>query len=117
MSQGDSAGYPHQPYGTPYGEQAPPHYGYGYGPPPKRDEGPQAGAIVAIVLNFLSLTGCCNVFGLPGGILAVVALSRVRDRPDSARSLLTWSWVLFGAGLVLELTLFLFLGLNGYLDD
>ncbi|NUP81057.1 MAG: hypothetical protein HOV96_26275 [Nonomuraea sp.] len=117
MSQGDSAGHPYQPYGAPYGDQPPPGYGYGYAPPPRRDDGPQANAIVAVVLNFLSLASCCNVFGLPGGILAAVALSRVREQPASARSLLVWSWVLFGAGLTLNVGLFLFLGLTGRLDD
>jgi hypothetical protein len=117
MSQQDPSGYPYQPYGEPYGTQPPPHYGYGYGRPPRRDQGPQATAIVAIVLNFLSLTSCLNVLGLPGGILAAVALGRVRDRPGSARTLLMWSWILFGLGLVLNVAVFLFLGLNGYFDD
>ena len=114
MSQEDSAGYPYQPYGAPYGEQQPPGYGY---PPPRRDDGPQANAIVALVLNFLSLASCCNVLGLPGGILATIALSRAREQPGSARSLLVWSWVLFGAGFALNVGLFLFLGLTGRLDD
>jgi len=116
MSQGDSSEHPYQPYGAPYGEQQPPGYGYGY-PPPRRDDGPQANAIVALVLNFLSLASCCNVLGLPGGILAAVALSRVREQPGSARTLLVWSWVLFGAGFALNVGLFLFLGLTGRLDD
>ncbi|MFI6176230.1 hypothetical protein ACIA8R_11920 [Nonomuraea sp. NPDC051191] len=119
MSQEDPSGYPYLPYGAPYGEQPPPQYGYGYGygVPPRRDEGPQAGAIVAVVLNFLSLASCLNVLGLPGGILAAVALTRAREQPGSARSLLLWSWVLFGTGLVLNVALFLFLGLTGRLDD
>ncbi|MEU1724629.1 hypothetical protein ACNF49_08040 [Actinomadura sp. ATCC 39365] len=117
MSQEDPSGYPHLPYGAPYGEQPPPQYGYGYGVPPRRDEGPQAAAIVAVVLNFLSLASCLNVLGLPGGILAAVALTRAREQPGSARSLLVWSWVLFGAGFVLNVGLFLFLGLTGRLDD
>ncbi|MER6946613.1 hypothetical protein ABT294_21535 [Nonomuraea sp. NPDC000554] len=38
-------------------------------------------------------------------------------RPESARSLLVWSWVLFGLGFVLTVGTFVFLGVNGYLDD
>ncbi|MED7929363.1 hypothetical protein SMD20_34325 [Nonomuraea sp. LP-02] len=118
MTQQDPPGYPYQPYGAPYGEQSPPGYGYGYGyPPPPRDEGPNANAIVSLVLNLLSLVSCCNVLALPGAILAGLALSRASSDPRAARSMVMWSWVLFGLGFVLMIGLFLFLGLNGYLDD
>jgi hypothetical protein len=120
MSQQDPSGYPHQPYGAPYGEQPPPGYGYGYGygPPPRpRAEGPTANAIVSLILNLLALVSCCNVLGLPGAILAGLGLSRASEQPEAARSMVMWSWVLFGLGFVLEIGLFLFLGLNGHLDD
>ncbi|MFI7705963.1 hypothetical protein [Nonomuraea sp. NPDC049480] len=118
MSQQDPSGYPYQPYGVPYGEQPPPGYGYGYGhPPPRRDEGPSANAIVSLVLNLLGVVSCCNILGIPGAILAGLAISRARTQPGTARSMVMWSWVLFGLGFVLEISLFLFLGLNGYLDD
>ncbi|HEX4814726.1 MAG TPA: hypothetical protein VFV66_18455 [Nonomuraea sp.] len=118
MSQQDPSGYPYQPYGAPYGDQPPPGYGYGYGPPPRRrDEGPTANAIVSLVLNLLALVSCCNVLGLPGAILAGLGLARARDQPGSARSMVMWSWVLFGLGFVLEFGLLLFLGLTGRLDD
>ncbi|MEV0384411.1 DUF4190 domain-containing protein [Nonomuraea sp. NPDC050643] len=118
MSQEDPPGYPYQPYGAPYGEQPPPQHGYGYGyPPPPRNDGPTAAAIVSLVLNLLALVSCCNVLGLPGAILAGLALGRARTEPQSARTMLIWSWVLFGTGFVLGIGTFLFLGLNGYLDD
>ncbi|MEO3874530.1 DUF4190 domain-containing protein [Nonomuraea sp. B12E4] len=118
MSQEDPSDYPYQPYGAPYGQQPPPQYGYGYGyPPPPRDEGPNANAIVSLVLNLLALVSCCNVLGLPGAILAGLALGRVRREPQAARTMLVWSWVLFGLGFALTIGGFLFLGLNGYLDD
>ncbi|WP_188194343.1 hypothetical protein [Nonomuraea sp. SYSU D8015] len=118
MSQQDPSGYPYQPYGAPYGEQPPPGYGYGYPPPPPpRRDGPSANAIVSLVLNLLGLVSCCNVLGLPGAILAGLAIGRSNTEPQTARSMVMWSWVLFGLGFVLEIGLFLFLGLNGYLDD
>ncbi|MFG6198461.1 hypothetical protein [Nonomuraea sp. JJY05] len=119
MNQEDPSGYPYQPYGAPYGEQQPPpQYGYGYGyPPPRRDDGPSANAIVSLVLNLLALLSCCNVLGLPGAILAGLALSKARTEPRTARTMLIWSWIMFGLGFVLGLGLFLFLGLAGYLED
>jgi cytochrome c biogenesis protein CcdA len=116
MSQEDPSGYPYQPYGAPYGEQPPPPYGYGY-PPPRRDDGPSANAIVSLVLNLLALLSCCNVLGLPGAILAGLALSKARTEPRTARTMLIWSWIMFGLGFVLGLGLVLFLGLAGYLED
>ncbi|MEU0570540.1 hypothetical protein ABZ297_34830 [Nonomuraea sp. NPDC005983] len=112
-SDGD---YPYQPYGTPYGQHPPPQYGYGHPPPPHAD-GPRAKAIVALVLNAVAIPSCCNILAIPGAVLAGLALSRVSTRPESARSLLVWSWVLFGLGFVLTIGTFVFLGVNGYLDD
>ncbi|MCA2228046.1 hypothetical protein [Nonomuraea aurantiaca] len=122
MSQeGPSGEYPYQPYGAPYGQQPPPQHGYGYGygypPPPRPPEGPRATAIVALVLNLLSIVGCCNIFAIPGAILAGMALGRSSTQPASAKGLLVWCWTLLGVGLALNLGIFLFLGLNGYLDD
>ncbi|MEU6714879.1 DUF4190 domain-containing protein [Nonomuraea sp. NPDC046802] len=117
MSQENPSGYPYQPYGAPYGEQPPPQYGYGYGYQPPRDDGPNAGAIVSLVLNLVALVSCCNVLGLPGAILAGMALSRARTRPQTARTMVIWSWVLFGLGFVLGVGTFLTLGLTGQFDD
>ncbi|MFC4013176.1 DUF4190 domain-containing protein [Nonomuraea purpurea] len=117
MSQENPSGYPYQPYGAPYGEQPPPQYGYGYGYQPPRDAGPNAGAIVSLVLNLVALVSCCNVLGLPGAILAGMALSRARTQPQSARTMVIWSWVLFGLGFVLAIGTFLTLGLTGQFDD
>ncbi|MFI7642238.1 hypothetical protein [Nonomuraea sp. NPDC049400] len=117
MSQEDSSGYPYQPYGAPYGEQPPPQYGYGYGYPPPRNDGPSANAIVSLVLNLLAVVSCCNILGVPGAILAGLAIGRSRTEPEAARSMVIWSWVLFGLGFVLTVGIFLFLGLAGYLDD
>ncbi|MBF8189013.1 DUF4190 domain-containing protein [Nonomuraea sp. K274] len=116
MSQEGPSDYPYQPYGAPYGQQPPPQYGYGY-PPPPRDEGPTANAIVALVLNLFALVSCCNILGLPGAILAGLALGRAKTEPQTARRMLVWSWVLFGLGFALAIGLFLFLGLTGRLDD
>ena len=120
MSQEDQSGdYPYQPYGAPYGQQPPPHHGYGYGypPPPRPSEGPRATAIVALVLNLLAVVSCCNILAIPGAILAGLALGRSSTEPVKAKSLLLWSWILFGVGFVLTFSTLLFLGLNGYLDD
>jgi hypothetical protein len=118
MSQEDQSGdYPYQPYGAPYGQQPPPNYGYGYPPPPPRSEGPRATAIVALVLNSLAIVGCCNILAIPGAILAGMALGRSSTDHAGARSLLVWSWVLFGVGFALTLIVFLILGLNGAFDD
>lgn len=118
MSQQDPSGQPYIPYGAPYGEQPPPHYGYGYGPPPPpAGGGPTANAIVALVLNLLAVVSCCNVFGIPGAILAGLALGRATTRPQVARTMLVWSWVLFGAGLVITFGTFILLGVNGAFDD
>ncbi|WP_162795745.1 DUF4190 domain-containing protein [Nonomuraea lactucae] len=121
MSHEDpSGGYPYQPYGAPYGQQPPPHYGYGhpYGSPPRPSaEGPRAGAIVALVLNLLAIVSCCNLLAIPGAVLAGLALGRASTEPEKARGMLVWSWVLFGVGFVVTIGLFVFLGVNGYLDD
>jgi hypothetical protein len=115
VSQHDPpGGYPYEPYGAEYGERPPPHYGHGYGHPPP--PGPNVGAIVSLVLNLLAIVSCCNILGIPGAILAGLAL-RAGTGPGTARSLVIWSWVLLGTGFVLAIGTFLFLGLNGYLDD
>lgn len=114
-------GYPYQPYGAPYGQQPPPNYGdgYGYPPPPKQPnaDGPRANAIVALVLNLMATMACCNLLAIPGAILAGLALGKVSTEPESAKRMLVWSWTLFGLGFLLGIGLFLFLGLNGHLDD
>jgi len=121
MSQEDPPGdYPYQPYGAPYGQQPPPHYGQGpggYGPlPPPRSSGPSANAIVALVLNLVAIVGCCNILAIPGAILAGLSMSSSSD-PGRARTFVIGSWVLFGLGFVLTIGTFLFLGLTGRLDD
>lgn len=108
-------GYPYQPYGAPYGQQPPPQYGYGY-PPPPRQSGPNANAIVSLVLNLVAIVSCCNLLAIPGAILAGLSL-RASTEPGTARTMVIWSWTLFGLGFVLSIGAFLFLGVNGYLDD
>ncbi|GAA3711883.1 hypothetical protein GCM10022224_091750 [Nonomuraea antimicrobica] len=117
MGQEDPSGYPYQPYGAPYGEQPPPQYGYGYGTPPPRNDGPSANAIVALVLNLVAVVSCCNVLGIPGAILAGLAIGRSRTEPRTARTMITWSWVLFGLGFVVTIGTFLALGFSGAFDD
>jgi cytochrome c biogenesis protein CcdA len=107
--------YPYQPYGAPYGQQPPPQYGYGH-PPPPRHSGPNANAIVSLVLNLIAIVSCCNLLAIPGAILAGLSL-RASTEPDTARTMVVWSWVLFGLGFLLTVGMFLFLGVNGYLDD
>ncbi|WP_049559845.1 hypothetical protein [Nonomuraea sp. SBT364] len=117
MSQQDPpGGYPYQPYGADYGSQPPPQYGYGYGyPPPPRNQ-PSPSAIVSLILNLLGVVSCCNLLGIPGAILAGLSM-RSETSPGTARSMIVWSWVLFGTGFVLMVGLFVFLGVNGYLED
>jgi hypothetical protein len=110
-------GHPYQPYGAPYGQQPPPGYGHPHGAPRPNPEGPRAAAIVALVLNLLAVTSCCNLLAIPGAILAGKALGCSATEPERSRSMLTSSWILFGAGFVLTVGLFLFLGLTGRLDD
>ncbi|WP_157549406.1 hypothetical protein [Nonomuraea candida] len=117
MSQGDPPGYPYQPYGAPYGDQPPPQYGYGYGPPPPRPGNSSANAIVALVLNCLAVVSCCNLLGIPGAILAGLAIGRSATQPESARTMVIWSWVLFGVGFVLTVGGFLALGISGAFDE
>lgn len=107
---------PYIPYGAPYGEHPPPGPGFGP-PPPPRDEGPMAQAIVAVVLNLLSVVGCCNIFGIGGATLAVMALRKAGTQPQAARGLLIGSWTVFGVGLLMMFTLFVILGVTGQLDD
>ncbi|MCF6472123.1 DUF4190 domain-containing protein [Nonomuraea sp. MG754425] len=116
MSQDDPSGYPYQPYGAPYGEQPPPAYGYGR-PPPPRNSGPSANAIVSLVLNLLAVVGCCNILAIPGAILAGLAIGRSGTEPEKARTMVIWSWVLFGVGFVLTIGGFIVLGLAGAFDD
>lgn len=116
----DQHGYPYQPYGAPYGQQPPPGYGYGYGygtPPRPNTDGSRANAIVALVLNLIATVSCCNILAIPGAVLAGMALGRLENDLGTAKRMLVWSWVLFAAGFVLGITVFLILGLNGYLDD
>ncbi|NUW37448.1 hypothetical protein HTZ77_39530 [Nonomuraea sp. SMC257] len=112
--------YPYEPYGAPYGERPPPGHGHGYGPsygPPQPPRGGvSAAALVALVLNLLAIVGCCNVLAIPGSILAGLAL-RAETLPKTRRDLLTWSWVLYGLGFALTISVFFSLGANGYLDD
>lgn len=117
MSQEDPAGYPYQPYGAPYGQQPPPGYGYGYGAPPPRNPGPSANAIVSLVLNLLAIVSCCNILGIPGAILAGLAIGKANHQPERARTMVIWSWVLFGLGFALTIAAFLLLGFMGAFED
>ncbi|MBB5083151.1 hypothetical protein [Nonomuraea endophytica] len=111
---------PYQPYGAPYGEQPPPGYGYGPGYPPPhqpRNDGLRTSAIVALVLNLIAIVTCCNFVAIAGAIMAGLGLGKVDTEPENARSKLVWAWVLFGAGFLVTIGGFLFLGFAGYLDD
>ncbi|MFI6602288.1 hypothetical protein ACIBHX_39065 [Nonomuraea sp. NPDC050536] len=102
-------------YGEPYGNQPPPSWGH---PPPRPEaDKARANAIVALVLNCLAIPSCCNLLAIPGAIMAGLALGRVNNDTAGARRMLVWSWVLFGLGFAVSIGVFLFLGLNGYLDE
>jgi heme/copper-type cytochrome/quinol oxidase subunit 2 len=46
---------------------------------------------------------CCLPLGVAGIVTSAMAMSRAETQPESARSLLKWSWILAGAALVLGL--------------
>lgn len=116
-SPGPGPAYGAPAYGTPppgtpaYGTPPPYAPGYGaagYGVPHPGWDGRTAAAsslrtqaIIALVLNLLTLVSCCNLFGIAGAVCAGSALSKVDFELDRARSLVRWAWGLLAAGLVL----------------
>jgi hypothetical protein len=101
------------PYGTPqtqpgwdpYGQYAPQgQTPYGYGPPgvygPPANHGAAVGALVA---NIVATLFCCSILGIAGIVTSAMAMGRTQTNPESARKLTTWSWIIFGVGLVLGL--------------
>ncbi|MFD0469536.1 hypothetical protein ACFQ0B_15405 [Nonomuraea thailandensis] len=69
------------------------------------------------MLNLFALVSCCNILGIPGAILAGLAISRSATEPESARTMVIWSWVLFGLGFVLTIGTFIALGVSGAFDE
>ncbi|MFI0452345.1 hypothetical protein [Actinomadura sp. 6N118] len=110
----DPYGQPQNPYGQggagqsgwdPYGQYGqPPGGSYGYGPPgvhgPPASQGSAIGALIA---NIIVTLFCCGVFGIAGIVTSAMAMSKVHTDPNSARKLITWSWVIFGVSLVVGL--------------
>ncbi|TDC65215.1 hypothetical protein E1200_18825 [Actinomadura sp. GC306] len=98
------------PYGTdPYGGGAYGGSAYGggypnagYGPPgvPTSQSG-NGSTVAALVCNIVMVVLCCGVLSIPGVITSAIAMGRVHSDPESARRLTVWSWVLFGASIVL----------------
>jgi hypothetical protein len=107
---------PHDPHGEePQQEQAGPYdrpapsapYGPQYAAAPPVPNGSAIGALIAngsaIVFGF----GGIGMAWLPGIILSVIALTRFRTDPESARRLTRWAWVCFVVDIVLTVVLFL----------
>ena len=80
-------------------------------------EGPKVTGIVSLVLNLLASSAAATSWPSPGRVLAGLSLgrsSRSRPRP---RACPYGAGSLFVVGFALTFGTFLFLGLNGYLDD
>ncbi|NRQ35129.1 hypothetical protein HII36_25365 [Nonomuraea sp. NN258] len=120
MNQDDHREYPYQRYGEPYGQRPPPGYRpeltRWHAPPPPPATGPDASAIISLVLNCIAVLSCCNLLGIPGAILAGRALATASARPARARSLVTWSWVLFGLGFAIMAALVVAVAVLGAFD-
>ncbi|GAA3201916.1 hypothetical protein [Actinocorallia longicatena] len=94
-----------QQYGGQYGPQPGP-YGpqpgqYGWGPPPPPPN--NGAALAALIANCVLTVLCCGIFAIPGIITAAMALNRVHTDPVSAKNLTMWSWIIFGAAIVLSI--------------
>jgi hypothetical protein len=108
--------------GAPYGGSpyAPPGQNpYPYPPAPGHPYAPLSGeaqslrtqAIVALVLNGLSIF-CCGILGIPGVIVTALALGKVHHDVPGARTLVKWGWGLLIASLALGLAFFAILIAN-----
>ncbi|NLT54837.1 MAG: hypothetical protein GXX79_09785 [Actinomycetales bacterium] len=98
--------------GGPYG--APPAGPYG---PPGYPPSPYPGfspvdpeiaslrnkTITALVINCVSVFTCCFALGIPGAIVAGIAMSKVNTEPFRARQLLRWAWGLLIANVVVAI--------------
>ena len=98
-----------QPYGQGYGQSA--SYTttpqpYAYGPPPLSPEAEKArsSAVLWTILNGVGIF-FGNLFCIVGVILAAVAIGKARTDVPGARSLVTWSWILFAIGFAVGLLL------------
>jgi hypothetical protein len=102
---GGSQGWTGDPYGgDPYGGGAygSGYPGHGYGPPGMPTKPPGNGSTVAaLVCNIVSVALCCGILSVPGVVTSAIAMGRLQSDPESARKLTVWSWVLFGASVVL----------------
>lgn len=121
-STGDE--YPPAPYGAaPYGAgpypggpyTAGPYTGgpsaFGAPPPSAEAQSVRTQAIASLIVNALTVLGCCFTFltffsGLIGAALAGVALSKVNTDLPGAKGLVRWSWIALaigvGGGIVLS---------------
>ncbi|RJL33142.1 hypothetical protein D5H75_09830 [Bailinhaonella thermotolerans] len=66
-------------------------------------DGLRTQAVTALVLHLVSLVACCNVLGVPGAVLAGLALRRAGTTPRAARRLLLGCWALLGLGALFVL--------------
>lgn len=112
------------PYGgqgwadAPYpGAQPPPGYHpYAYGPPGVRPTS-NASTTACLVCNIASVLLCCGILGIPGAIVAAIAMGRVDSDPASARKLTIAGWILFGlsifCGIIIGVVWFIYLVNSG----
>ena len=101
-------GHPHQ-YGGQYGPFIPP-------PPPASN----GAALAALIANILLTITCCGLLAVPGIVTAAIAMNRVHTDPVSAKNLTMWSWVIFGAAVLVGIVLFVLffaLGVSGSFED
>ncbi|WP_395110121.1 hypothetical protein [Actinomadura sp. SCN-SB] len=106
-----------QGWNDPYGPGTQPSWGAygqpsGYGPPgvPRSGGGAPGSTIAALICNALATGMCCNLLAIPGIITAALAMNRSQTDPNSTRTLTTWSWVIFAVALVLQIALFIVIG-------
>ncbi|MEO5877284.1 MAG: DUF4190 domain-containing protein [Streptosporangiaceae bacterium] len=89
-----------QPGGLPYQQQP---YQHLYGPYGYQQPASNGSAVAALICNIL-LVFCC-LLGVPGIVLAALAMGKVTTEPDAARKLTMWSWICFGAAFVVGVLL------------
>ncbi|MGH9119536.1 MAG: hypothetical protein ACRD0A_17160 [Acidimicrobiales bacterium] len=73
--------------------------------PAPQQEFPRKQAIAALAANLAVLVFCFPLGGLVGTVVAGIGLSRTATRPDSARTLVRWAWIVCGVSVAVSLVL------------
>ena len=73
--------------------------------PPPVVEYPRNQAIMALAGNLGVMLFCFPLGGIVGSIVAGIGLARVRTRPESARALVRWAWIVCAVSVALSLAL------------